>query len=67
MDVLKEVATDKSYDVIGVNDECDRELYVDAFVDGCNYMIEKAVKWLQGQEILLGEEDIEEFRKAMEE
>lgn len=46
MDTIKEIAIDKSYDVIGVNDECDRDLYVDAFIDGYNYAIEEARKQL---------------------
>lgn len=72
---IKETAIEKSYNVTCVHDEADRDFYADAFIDGAEWMqetmIEKATKWLQdqifGQEILLYEEDIASFRKAMKE
>lgn len=44
---IKEVARDKSYDQIHVNDESDRQLYIDAFVDGANVLLEEIEDWLR--------------------
>lgn len=78
---IREIAKEKSYEQCHVNDECDRELYIDAFTDGAKWavktIIEKACNWLEdtdfdmeywdSEEGFCKRDFIEDFRKAMEE
>lgn len=78
---IREIAKEKSYEQVHVNDECDREFYIDAFTDGAKWavkaIIEKACDWLEdtdfdmeywnSEEGFCKGDFIEDFRKAMEE
>lgn len=44
---IREIAKEKSYEQVHVNDECDRELYIDAFADGANAMLNEVEGWLR--------------------
>lgn len=44
---IREIAEEKSYEQVHVNDECDRELYIDAFTDGANAMLNEVESWLR--------------------
>lgn len=48
---IREIAKEKSYEQIHVNDECDRELYIDAFIDGVNAMLSEVESWLRANAI----------------
>lgn len=44
---IREIAKEKSYEQLHVNDECDRELYIDSFIDGANVMFSEIENWLR--------------------
>ena len=44
---IREIAKEKSYKQYHVNDECDRELYIEAFIDGANVMLSEVEGWLR--------------------
>ena len=44
---IREIAKEKSYEQCHVNDECDREFYIDAFTDGANTMLSEIEGWLK--------------------
>lgn len=44
---IRETAKEKSHEQVHVNDECDRELYIDAFTDGANTMLDEVEGYLR--------------------
>lgn len=46
---IKTLAEQKAYDVVCINDESDRELYIDAFTDGAKAMINKACEYAEAR------------------